>query len=88
MEEIEIIYCVDILHPEDRRRSNRYYFVIKLFNFVLLLFLYLDHLIARKSVLAWVLLNLQLHMQSVPNTTNAVSSNPTRARCTRYNIMW
>ena len=27
-----------------------------------LLFLYLDHLIARKSLLTWVLLNLQLHM--------------------------
>ena len=26
-------------------------------------------------------------MQSLPITTNAGSSNPTRARCTRYNIM-
>ena len=25
-------------------------------------------------------------MQSVPITTNVVSLNPTRARCTRYNI--
>jgi len=27
-------------------------------------------------------------MQSVPITTNIVSSNPTRTRCIRYNIMW
>jgi len=27
-------------------------------------------------------------MQSVPITTNVVSSNPAQARCTRYNIMW
>ena len=72
-----ILYCVDILHPEDWWRSIRYYFVIKLFNFVLLLFLYQDHLITRKSLLTWVLLNLQLHMQSKPNTTNSINSNST-----------
>jgi len=27
-------------------------------------------------------------MQSVPITTDVVSSNPTQARCTGYNIMW
>jgi len=27
-------------------------------------------------------------MQSVPITTNVVSSNPAQERCTRYNIMW
>jgi len=27
-------------------------------------------------------------MQSVPITTNVVSTNPAHARCTRYNIMW
>jgi hypothetical protein len=27
------------------------------------------------------------HMQSVPITTNVVSSNPAKARCTRYNIL-
>jgi len=27
-------------------------------------------------------------MQSVPITTNVVSSNSAQARCTRYNIMW
>jgi len=27
------------------------------------------------------------YMQSVPITTNVVSSNPTQAKCTRYNIM-
>ena len=27
------------------------------------------------------------HMQSVPITTNVMSSKPTQARCTRYNIM-
>ena len=32
-------------------------------------------------------LDLQLALQSVPSTTNIVSSNPTQARCTRYNIM-
>ena len=29
----------------------------------------------------------RLPMQSVPITTNVVSSNPTQASCTRYNIM-
>ena len=29
----------------------------------------------------------QLPMQSVPITTNVVSSNPTQVGCTRYNIM-
>jgi hypothetical protein len=33
-------------------------------------------------------LDLQLHMQLVPITTNVVSSNPARAMCTRYNIIW
>ena len=33
------------------------------------------------------LLVLPLHMQSVPITTKIVSSNPTQARCIRYNIM-
>ena len=32
-------------------------------------------------------LDLQLPMQSVPITTNVVSSNPAQARCIRYNIM-
>ena len=32
-------------------------------------------------------LDVQLPMQSVPITTKVVSSNPSRARCTRYNIM-
>jgi len=31
--------------------------------------------------------NLQLPMQSVHITTNVVSSNPSQAKCTRYNIM-
>ena len=30
---------------------------------------------------------VKLHMQSVPITTNVVSSNPAQARCTQYNIM-
>jgi hypothetical protein len=29
----------------------------------------------------------QLPVQSVPITTNVVSSNPAQARCTRYSIM-
>jgi hypothetical protein len=33
-------------------------------------------------------LDLQLPMQSVPITTNVVSSNPAQARCSGYNIMW
>jgi hypothetical protein len=37
-------------------------------------------------VIVWQL-DLQLPMQSVPITTNIVSSNPAQARCTRYNIM-
>ena len=32
-------------------------------------------------------LDLQLPMQSVPITTNIVSSKPTLARCTQYNNM-
>ena len=31
-------------------------------------------------------LDLQLPMQSVPITTNVVTSNPAQARCNRYNI--
>ena len=40
-------------------------------------------------VIVWyiILLALELSMQSVPITTNVVSSNPAQARCTRYNIM-
>ena len=30
---------------------------------------------------------LQLHVESVPITTNVVSSNPTTTRCTQYNIL-
>ena len=37
-------------------------------------------------VIIW-LLDLYLPMQSVPITTNVLSSNPAQARCTRYNIM-
>jgi hypothetical protein len=33
-------------------------------------------------------LDLQLYMQSVPITTEVVSSNPAQARSTWYNIMW
>jgi len=33
-------------------------------------------------------LDLQLPMQSVLITTNAVSSNPAQAKYTRYNIIW
>ena len=29
----------------------------------------------------------KLHMQSMPITTNIVSSNPSQVRCTGYNIM-
>ena len=34
-----------------------------------------------------LLLDFQLPVQSVPITTNVVGSNPTQARCARYNIM-
>jgi len=37
-------------------------------------------------VIVWQL-DLQLPMQSVPITTNIVSSNPAHARCIRYSIM-
>jgi len=37
-------------------------------------------------VIVWWL-DLQLLMQSVPVTTNVVSSNPVQAMCIRYNIM-
>jgi len=36
---------------------------------------------------AW-LSDIQLLMQSVPITTNVVSSNSSQPRCTRYKIMW
>jgi len=38
-------------------------------------------------VIVW-LLDLQLPLESVPITTNVVSSNHAQTRCTRYNIMW
>jgi hypothetical protein len=34
------------------------------------------------------MVDLQLPMQSVPVTTNIVSSNPAQVKCTQYNIMW
>jgi hypothetical protein len=37
-------------------------------------------------VIVWYL-DLQLPVQSVPITTNVVSSNPAQAKCTRYNIL-
>ena len=37
----------------------------------------------RDRIIAWKV-DLQLHMQSVPITTNVWSSNPVRVRCTRY----
>ena len=37
-------------------------------------------------VILWKL-DLKLPMQSMPITTNAVSSNPAQARCTRCNLM-
>jgi len=37
-------------------------------------------------LIVW-LLHLQLPVQSVPITTEVVSSNPAQARCTRCNIM-
>jgi hypothetical protein len=41
--------------------------------------------------LSLLLIKIKLYMTkkklSVPITTNVVSSNPTQARCTRYNIM-
>ena len=36
-------------------------------------------------LIVW-LLDIQLPMKSLPITTNVLSSNPTQARCTRYNI--
>ena len=38
-------------------------------------------------VIVWWL-DLQLHKQSIPITTNVVISNLAQARCTRFNIMW
>ena len=40
----------------------------------------------RGAVIIWWL-NLQLPMQSMPITTNVVSSNPVQVRCTQYNTM-
>jgi hypothetical protein len=37
-------------------------------------------------MIVWYL-DLQLPMQSVPITTEVVSSNPAQMRCTQYNIM-
>ena len=50
---------------------------------------YIDCRGAVVVVIVWyiILLALELSMQSVPITTNVVSSNPAQARCTRYNIM-
>jgi len=39
------------------------------------------------GVVVWYL-GLELHLQSMPISTNVVSSNYAQARCTRYNIMW
>ena len=36
---------------------------------------------------SWIY-NYIVSMQSVPITTNIVTSNPTQERCTWYNIMW
>jgi len=36
---------------------------------------------------SWISNHL-LYLQSVPITTNVVSSNPVQVRCIRYNIMW
>ena len=46
----------------------------------------LDHIYIYNVYIYYV--DLQLHMQSVPITTNVVSSNLTQAMCTRYNITW
>ena len=35
-----------------------------------------------------MVVGFQLPVQSVPITTNIVSSNPAQTRCTWYNIMW
>jgi hypothetical protein len=40
----------------------------------------------KTTVSLFSLLDLQLHMQSVPITTNVESSLAAQARCTRYNI--
>jgi len=37
-------------------------------------------------MIAWWF-DIKLPMQFVPISTNVVSSNPARARCTRYSIM-
>jgi len=38
-------------------------------------------------VIGFTTIDLQLPMQSVPITTNVVSSNPAQMRSTQYNIM-
>ena len=52
------------------------------------LFVLLDnnHACTENLVIVWKL-GLQLHVQSVPITTEVVSSKPTQARCIRCNIM-
>ena len=61
--------------------------VLEICNAVKLLYMLPPNICRAVVVVIIWYLDLQIPMQSVPITTNVVSSNSTQARCTRYNII-
>jgi hypothetical protein len=67
----------DILYKENCNRGNTFVNCRTLHHYF--------RNILRRGCMA-VRFTITMHL--VPTTTEAVSSNPTQSRCTRYNIMW
>jgi len=64
------------------------YIALSLYFFVFLVgWTFLLSIVGADMVAIVWWLDLQLHVQSVPITTNIVNSNPTQVGCTRYNTM-
>jgi hypothetical protein len=73
------LFFVHVSLPINKMEEKKYHFDVTFTNS--------NRNIAVVGVIVWKLV-LQLPVQSVPITTNIVSSNPTQAGCTRYNIVW
>ena len=63
-------------------------FIIFILSILLFEFVWLSRFHLPYIYIVKVQADLLLPMQSVTITTDVVSSNPSQARCTRYNIMW
>ena len=90
-----VCHCFSRVEMNSQIRQRSFWFltllrttlVLEICNAVKVLYMYPPNIFGAVVVVIIWYLDLQIPMQSMPITTNVVSSNSAEKRCTRYNII-